>query len=98
MDPFVIGTVLATNAATFGLTYLLCSKGSKRFNTTIDIDSKKVATIVSPEEISKKVEETGKPIAYCRCWKSKKFPLCDGSHNKYNNEAGDNLGPLVIKK
>lgn len=29
---------------------------------------------------------------------SKKFPLCDGSHNKFNTDCGDNTGPLVIKK
>jgi len=24
------------------------------------------------------------------------FPLCDGSHNAWNKETGDNIGPLVI--
>ena len=33
-----------------------------------------------------------------RCWKSKKFPYCDGSHAKHNKETGDNTGPLIIKK
>jgi len=37
-------------------------------------------------------------IAYCRCWKSKTFPYCDGAHNKHNDENGDNVGPLVVKK
>jgi hypothetical protein len=26
------------------------------------------------------------------------FPLCDGSHSKYNTETGDNVGPLVLKR
>jgi len=26
------------------------------------------------------------------------FPYCDGTHNKHNQETGDNVGPLVIKK
>jgi hypothetical protein len=26
------------------------------------------------------------------------FPLCDGAHNAHNEETGDNLGPLVIKR
>jgi CDGSH-type Zn-finger protein len=39
----------------------------------------------------------GKAV-YCRCWKSAKFPYCDGAHNKYNKETGDNLGPLIISK
>ncbi|KAJ8318426.1 hypothetical protein KUTeg_003517 [Tegillarca granosa] len=26
------------------------------------------------------------------------FPLCDGSHTKHNEETGDNVGPLVLKR
>lgn len=26
------------------------------------------------------------------------FPYCDGSHNKHNEECGDNVGPLIIKR
>jgi len=37
-------------------------------------------------------------ITYCRCWKSEMFPLCDGSHNSHNEETGDNIGPLVLKR
>ena len=36
-------------------------------------------------------------IAICRCWKSKKFPYCDGSHNQYNEDNNDSLGPAIIK-
>ncbi|CAD7675884.1 unnamed protein product [Nyctereutes procyonoides] len=28
----------------------------------------------------------------------KAFPFCDGSHTKHNEETGDNVGPLIIKK
>uniref|UniRef100_A0A8D2QQX1 CDGSH iron sulfur domain 2 n=1 Tax=Zosterops lateralis melanops TaxID=1220523 RepID=A0A8D2QQX1_ZOSLA len=35
---------------------------------------------------------------YCRCWRSKTFPVCDGSHNKHNELTGDNVGPLILKK
>uniref|UniRef100_A0A8D9ENR3 CDGSH iron-sulfur domain-containing protein 2 homologue n=1 Tax=Cacopsylla melanoneura TaxID=428564 RepID=A0A8D9ENR3_9HEMI len=39
-----------------------------------------------------------KPMnAYCRCWRSKKFPLCDGRHLWWNNRTGDNVGPVFIK-
>lgn len=34
----------------------------------------------------------GEVIALCRCWQSKSFPLCDGSH-KYTE---DDKGPVVI--
>lgn len=38
----------------------------------------------------------GKKAPVCRCWQSKKFPLCDGSHNAFNKETGSHVGPLVI--
>ncbi|KAF9614659.1 hypothetical protein IFM89_019787 [Coptis chinensis] len=45
------------------------------------------------------VTELSKPLtAYCRCWRSGTFPLCDGSHAKHNKETGDNVGPLLLKK
>ncbi|KAL0913190.1 hypothetical protein M5K25_016632 [Dendrobium thyrsiflorum] len=45
------------------------------------------------------VSELSKPVtAYCRCWKSGTFPLCDGSHVKHNKATGDNVGPLLVKK
>lgn len=44
------------------------------------------------------IEELGESTAFCRCWRSSKFPLCDGAHNKYNIEQKDNVGPLIIKK
>ena len=51
----------------------------------------KVATSVDLEDI-------GDGKAYCRCWRSKQFPYCDGSHNEHNAKTGDNVGPLVVKK
>ncbi|PSS33125.1 CDGSH iron-sulfur domain-containing protein [Actinidia chinensis var. chinensis] len=45
------------------------------------------------------VSELSKPLtAYCRCWRSGTFPLCDGSHVKHNKATGDNVGPLLLKK
>ncbi|KAJ0974588.1 hypothetical protein J5N97_016553 [Dioscorea zingiberensis] len=44
------------------------------------------------------VSDLSKPLtAYCRCWRSGTFPLCDGSHVKHNKETGDNVGPLLLK-
>ncbi|XP_066399940.1 CDGSH iron-sulfur domain-containing protein NEET-like [Miscanthus floridulus] len=43
--------------------------------------------------------ELAKPLtAYCRCWRSGTFPLCDGAHVKHNKATGDNVGPLLVKK
>lgn len=39
-----------------------------------------------------------RPVAYCRCWRSGTFPLCDGAHMKHNESCGDNVGPLLVKK
>ncbi|UYV74825.1 CISD1 [Cordylochernes scorpioides] len=47
---------------------------------------------------TKDIEELGDKTCFCRCWRSKKFPLCDGSHNAHNEATGDNVGPLIIKK
>ncbi|TSK22800.1 CDGSH iron-sulfur domain-containing protein 1 [Bagarius yarrelli] len=44
------------------------------------------------------IEELGDKAVYCRCWRSKKFPYCDGAHTKHNQETGDNVGPLIIKR
>jgi CDGSH iron-sulfur domain-containing protein 2 len=42
--------------------------------------------------------EDKKSMAFCRCWKSKNFPMCDGSHRKYNEENNDKVGPIVVSK
>uniref|UniRef100_A0A1B6CFI0 Iron-binding zinc finger CDGSH type domain-containing protein n=1 Tax=Clastoptera arizonana TaxID=38151 RepID=A0A1B6CFI0_9HEMI len=44
------------------------------------------------------IEDLGDKNAFCRCWRSEKFPYCDGAHGKYNRQSGDNVGPLVINK
>nr|CAG4636685.1 EOG090X0JRY [Eubosmina coregoni] len=60
-------------------------------NMKIKKDSEKVVDIFD-------VEDIGDKAVYCRCWKSEKFPFCDGSHTKHNTETGDNVGPLIIGK
>eukprot|EP00270_Netrium_digitus_P021939 TRINITY_DN964_c0_g1_i1.p1 TRINITY_DN964_c0_g1~~TRINITY_DN964_c0_g1_i1.p1 ORF type:complete len:120 (+),score=34.89 TRINITY_DN964_c0_g1_i1:42-362(+) len=61
-------------------------------NPSIRKEEEKVADTVLVSGLEKPV------TAYCRCWRSKKFPLCDGGHLAYNKESGDNVGPLVLKK
>ena len=56
----------------------------------------KVVDMKSIDEIVEKTVHGGK-VAFCRCWRSKTFPLCDGSHSVWNQESGDNIGPLVLK-
>jgi len=63
----------------------------QRVNETYKLESSKVAETFSVEELKTKT-------VFCRCWKSKKFPLCDGAHGKHNKSCGDNLGPLIITK
>ncbi|GFR47099.1 hypothetical protein Agub_g8675, partial [Astrephomene gubernaculifera] len=61
-----------------------------QINPSIRKSEEKVADFV-------KMGDLPKPKAvYCRCWRSSKFPLCDGAHLKHNKETGDNVGPLVI--
>ncbi|XP_061092045.1 CDGSH iron-sulfur domain-containing protein 1 [Conger conger] len=62
-----------------------------RINKTIDKDVSKVVHNFN-------VEDLGSKVAFCRCWKSKKFPYCDGSHGLHNRMTGDNVGPLIIIK
>ncbi|KPP59945.1 hypothetical protein Z043_122092 [Scleropages formosus] len=78
-------------------TYVLCrffsgkSCGKSKVNHAISKDSAKVAHSFDMEDI-------GTKAVFCRCWRSKKFPYCDGAHTKHNEETGDNVGPLIIKR
>merc|ERR1712073_100836 len=58
-----------------------------RCNNKVKMDSPKVVDTVD-------IEDIGSKGVFCRCWKSNKFPYCDGSHVKHNAETGDNTGPL----
>ncbi|XP_055109468.2 CDGSH iron-sulfur domain-containing protein 1-like [Symphalangus syndactylus] len=44
------------------------------------------------------MEDLEDKAVYCHCWRSKKFPFCDGSHTKHNEQTGGNVGLLIIKK
>lgn len=68
------------------------SGGSGRVNTQVKLESPKVVDAIDIEDIA------GEKGVFCRCWKSKTFPYCDGSHTEHNQKCGDNCGPLIIKK
>ncbi|XP_076361868.1 CDGSH iron sulfur domain 2 [Tachypleus tridentatus] len=82
-----VGTVTAVVLA------LLVSRlpEKKHVNKKIQKDCPKVVH-------SMDIEDLGTKTVFCRCWKSSKFPYCDGSHNEHNNETGDNVGPLIVKR
>ncbi|XP_056625725.1 CDGSH iron-sulfur domain-containing protein 1 [Triplophysa dalaica] len=95
--PGLIPGLRVSKVAAVVSTYMLTryfseqSDPKSRINQTINKDSPKVVH-------SFDVEDIGNKVIYCRCWRSKKFPYCDGAHDKHNKETGDNIGPLIIKK
>jgi len=77
----------------YGIQPLLANKNSKsRINNAVKLEVEKVVDVVKISEF-----DDGQAKYYCRCWKSKKFPFCDGAHAKHNKETGDNIGPLAVK-
>ena len=64
------------------------SLATSRINTQIEVDSPKVVHTVTVN--------AGEKVVICRCWKSAKFPLCDGAHNKHNKETNDNIAPCIV--
>ena len=65
--------------------------GKSMVNLSLQKDQNKVVDTVTTDDI-------GDKKVFCRCWRSAKFPYCDGAHNKHNEETGDNIGPLIIKR
>uniref|UniRef100_UPI00398E9C05 CDGSH iron-sulfur domain-containing protein 1 isoform X2 n=1 Tax=Pristiophorus japonicus TaxID=55135 RepID=UPI00398E9C05 len=64
-------------------------KRNSRVNQAINKD---IAKVVHSFDI----EDLGDKTIFCRCWRSGRFPYCDGAHEKYNAETRDNVGPLII--
>ena len=59
----------------------------RRVNTTIKMAEPKVVDIIDHS----KLEDVEK-LVFCRCWKSKNYPYCDGAHVAHNKATGDNVG------
>ena len=52
--------------------------------------------MLNVEDIAAQVASDG-DVKFCRCWKSKTFPLCDNAHLEHNEATGDNAAPMVLK-
>ncbi|XP_041745882.1 CDGSH iron-sulfur domain-containing protein 1 [Coregonus clupeaformis] len=88
-----IGVTAGATAAAI-LLFQYFSKGSgvkPKVNLDLQKDNPKVVHAFD-------IEDLGDKAVYCRCWRSKKFPYCDGTHAKHNQETGDNVGPLIMKR
>lgn len=91
--------LIPPTALAAGLTYTaylaFCPKARKsasgRTNSSVQLSNPKVVDTIDVEDITEKA-------AFCRCWNSKNWPYCDGSHAKHNRNTGDNLGPVIVKK
>jgi CDGSH-type Zn-finger protein len=72
---------------------------SRRFTSTVDTHQTGSEVIMNRLGLEQKtIVEQSLPItSYCRCWLSKTFPKCDGSHKQHNLETGDKVGPLVVQ-
>ncbi|EYC16083.1 hypothetical protein Y032_0035g3140 [Ancylostoma ceylanicum] len=86
---YAAGLVLGGAALGYFIGYKIAMRKA-RVNTKVQLANDKVVDTID-------VEDIGEKKAFCRCWKSEKFPYCDGAHTKHNNEVGDNVGPLIVK-
>lgn len=68
------------------------AKSSGQINPSIRKDEAKVVDTADASAQDKP------QVAYCRCWRSGTFPMCDGKHMDHNKATGDNVGPLLVKK
>jgi CDGSH-type Zn-finger protein len=103
-QPVIVAAVIAVLVVLVNIEGLLLltkttPKQVERCNRKIQLNEAKVVDTVKCADIED-IGKDGKPgkCVMCRCWKSEKFPYCDGSHAKHNAETGDNVGPLIITK
>ncbi|XP_020629347.1 CDGSH iron-sulfur domain-containing protein 2 homolog A-like isoform X1 [Orbicella faveolata] len=89
--PFVVTTSVVVYLVISALVPSKPKKEEEWVNKTHQKEKEKVADAFQ-------IEDLGDKSVFCRCWKSKKFPRCDGSHTQHNKETGDNVGPVVLKR
>ncbi|KAK3726285.1 hypothetical protein QZH41_012713 [Actinostola sp. cb2023] len=85
----LVPVVVTSTVAAYLVFKAFAPKKKDIINHSIEKDKDKVASVVD-------IEDLGEKGVFCRCWRSKKFPFCDGSHNTHNKETGDNVGPLIV--
>nr|CAG4648410.1 EOG090X0JRY [Moina brachiata] len=95
--------IIPLGAAVVGIGYYLYKKGICCKKDQGPCKNKGVVNLSIRKDEAKivdtlDIEDIGEKKVFCRCWRSKLFPYCDGSHNQHNNETGDNVGPLIIGK
>eukprot|EP00937_MAST-01D_sp_MAST-1D-sp2_P005079 g5079.t1 len=54
------------------------------------------AKVVNKHSVREIEDASDGKLVFCRCWRSKTFPFCDGSHVQHNKDTGDNVGPLIV--
>lgn len=55
---------------------------------------------MNPDNHPARVEiilKPGEKVSICRCWRSTKFPFCDGAHRAYCEQSSENVGPAIVK-
>ncbi|GBF96714.1 hypothetical protein Rsub_09456 [Raphidocelis subcapitata] len=83
---------VAAQPARVGRRSVVSVQATGVINPSVKKDLDKVVDTIKADEIE------GKKGVFCRCWRSAKFPYCDGKHAAHNKETGDNVGPLIIEK
>jgi CDGSH-type Zn-finger protein len=73
----------------------MCRPKDRPINFLIKKNEKKVTDVVDIEDLMNQLQP-GKKISFCRCWRSKEWPYCDGLHKEHNECTGDNVGALNI--
>lgn len=99
IDPVSIAIGIGIGFLLANLMMSLVQPKAVLVNPAIEKDNPKVSTSCTVKDIEDLVNNSKKgKVSYCRCWRSTKFPYCDGAHREYNERCGDNTGPLTITK